>query len=820
MYRAARPDRAVATLVVMVLAGCPEQLRNRCGDALPPCPSGQSCIAGLCALGDDAGVSGGGAGGGTAGGGVIPACDAGCPPWAVCTVAATSAACVDGKLEVALPADRSSFTANDSLSVLASLLLPDGGVWPVLTPIPVTGSWGAFTTVASGDAGLLPGAPDAGSGVVVVGWSDGGPTISRQVSFGACWASVSCPPFLECAPDPTGGQCVSQGLVVEWLAPDAGSATNLASIAGQVRISRLDGGTVRLTSVPVSGAADFTGSAGLFMGQLPLSGMDGPVSFVAGWPDGGPSQSLTVIRDTVAPEVSVSVLHRTGPDPDSDAPSAWKKDERALVRVTVDGGRPAIAADLIPPTGAIVTDDASCSSCSGNCRCFGVDLSGTAVLGMRAVLGLQVAPIMDEAGNNSIIRDAGIEVTRASWSRKVVADVTTTAFPLAVSHQGEVVLALSYRGPVALPLVTAFTPRGDQRPMSIGSSVTSAPVLQADGIGWVGTFGSMAQIAPFSLSLGALPATNCIGPQASVLGLLRRDAGFDVVVGLSNTGSLVVNETGCPAAPGFGSGPIAMTADQQILVAANSAVPTIHKAQIDAGMLVAAGSLPLAAPGFRSLFVDSQSRAGGVLGGEFGGDGQFVFDATGTLSSATPVTRSEGLRSPASSSGTHLFGGLNDGGLAKIPYGGGAQLDGGISASTGLGQISVTPALGEGGLVYALGTSTIPDAGPTTVGARLGVLRQSDLSLVWSGDFPFTVNQTELLVEPALDTYRLRDGGRDCARPLGVLYVASRVGSEIVLRAVLVDSRGLDERAAWPKFQRDNANSANVAMPTTPWSCP
>lgn len=827
MRRAIRPNRVLAGLAVLALSACPEPIGNRCGDDLPPCPSGQACISGLCAPAIDAGNQGGGtAGGGTAGGGAAgaganPTCDGGCAPWAVCVVTgAASATCLSAALRVASPSDGESLLANESVSVLASLLLPDGGAWPVPTPIPVSGNWGSFTTLTSGDAGLLPGATDAGTGVVVVGWTDGGPTISRDVSFRACWSSVSCQPFLECAPDPNGGRCVSQGLVIDWLTPDAGSATNLSSVLGQIRVTRLDGGAVRLTSVPVTGAADFTGTGGLFTGSLPLTGADGPFSFVAGWADGGPSQSLTVIRDTVAPAVAVLVQPRTGPDPDPEAPGAWKKDDRALVKVTVDGGRAAIASDLIPPPGAVVTDELGCSSCVGNCRCFGVDLSASSVPGMRAVLGLQVSPILDEAGNGSAIRDAGIEATRFAWSRDVSGDVTTTVFPLAVSHRGEVVLALSYRGPGPLPLVIAFTPRGDQRPMSIDSVLTSAPVLQENGIGWVGTFGSMPQITPFSLSLGSLPTTSCVGAQASRLGLLRRDAGVDVVVGLSNTGSLVLAEATCPTGAGFGVGPIAILPDQQILVAANTAVPTIYKAQIDGGTLMSVGAVPMPGPDFRSLFVDSQSQAGGSMGGEFGGSGQFAFNAAGTISSATPVAKSEGLRSAVSSSGTHLFGALVDGGLAKIPYGGGAQLDGGIAAPQGAEQSLVTPVLGEGGLLYSLGTRAVLDAGLPTIGAVLGVHRQSDLSLMWKFDFPFTTNEAESLVEPALDTYRSPDGGRDCSRPLGLLYVASRVGARVILRAVLVDSRGLDGTAPWPKFQRDNSNSANVAMPMTPWSCP
>lgn len=72
----------VVTLGLITFASCPEQIGDRCGDALPPCPSGTACVDGLCRPvtgsdggaagagggGSSGGLSGGGAGGGTSGG--------------------------------------------------------------------------------------------------------------------------------------------------------------------------------------------------------------------------------------------------------------------------------------------------------------------------------------------------------------------------------------------------------------------------------------------------------------------------------------------------------------------------------------------------------------------------------------------------------------------------------------------------------------------------------------------------------------------------------------------------------------------------------
>jgi hypothetical protein len=73
-------------------------------------------------------------------------------------------------------------------------------------------------------------------------------------------------------------------------------------------------------------------------------------------------------------------------------------------------------------------------------------------------------------------------------------------------------------------------------------------------------------------------------------------------------------------------------------------------------------------------------------------------------------------------------------------------------------------------------------------------------------------------VSPALDVWRDRALSKQCARPLGVLYVATR--NDASLQAIIVDSPGLDGTAPWPRFHHDNANTGNPQTPLTPWACP
>ena len=83
------------------------------------------------------------------------------------------------------------------------------------------------------------------------------------------------------------------------------------------------------------------------------------------------------------------------------------------------------------------------------------------------------------------------------------------------------------------------------------------------------------------------------------------------------------------------------------------------------------------------------------------------------------------------------------------------------------------------------------------------------------------------MAQPALDVYRDGAGNKVCPTgtpttrpPMGVLYVLTRSGAVATLRAILVDSPGLDNTAPWPKYQRDNGNTGNINSDISPWTCP
>ncbi|MBZ4417275.1 PQQ-binding-like beta-propeller repeat protein [Myxococcus sp. RHSTA-1-4] len=131
----------------------------------------------------------------------------------------------------------------------------------------------------------------------------------------------------------------------------------------------------------------------------------------------------------------------------------------------------------------------------------------------------------------------------------------------------------------------------------------------------------------------------------------------------------------------------------------------------------------------------------------------------------------------------------------------------------GAGVIPNAPVLGAAGVLYTA-------SGPQSRGAEVSAWEASTLKLLWrlsDSVAPVAGWQSSSTVfsspSPALDCARARSGSaRD--EELGTLYVP---GADGVLYAIIVDSRGLDTNAPWPRFQHDARNTGNAA---TPLACP
>lgn len=134
-------------------------------------------------------------------------------------------------------------------------------------------------------------------------------------------------------------------------------------------------------------------------------------------------------------------------------------------------------------------------------------------------------------------------------------------------------------------------------------------------------------------------------------------------------------------------------------------------------------------------------------------------------------------------------------GLASIPVGGNTL----NVLQSEAGSFKGAPAIGHGGVLYAAteGTGSVGEWSTDTFSNR------------WT--LASGIGSTS--ISPALDC--ARDGaGTARAENLGVLYVPA--GGK--LYAFVVDSRGLDTSAPWPKYQHDSRNTGNPATPIS--SCP
>jgi hypothetical protein len=127
----------------------------------------------------------------------------------------------------------------------------------------------------------------------------------------------------------------------------------------------------------------------------------------------------------------------------------------------------------------------------------------------------------------------------------------------------------------------------------------------------------------------------------------------------------------------------------------------------------------------------------------------------------------------------------------------GAQI---LDSSLTQGRVEGAPVLGQGGLVYTA----------TSKGALQ--VWTDELKLAWG--VPAEVFDA-IKVPATLDCARDIRGAPLPGRP-GVWYVPH--GSRLL--AVIVDSRGLDTHAKWPKYQHDPRNTGNAAVELAQFACP
>ncbi|MBE2248246.1 MAG: hypothetical protein IAE78_01775 [Myxococcus sp.] len=563
--------------------------------------------------------------------------------------------------------------------------------------------------------------------------------------------------------------------------------------------------------------------------------------------DAGFSATTQLTVDARRPSVSLSIEPAparvndggfSDRDPVVAFSTAHKKDELVELRVEATSPVSVLPADFGLPAQS-VTPQACSSACPStrSCFCFSLDLARVRLDALRGVLDAGVGPLPDALGNLSDPTSVAIAVTRWKWRRTLLESNQSgldLLHPPALDAEGRVHVGVGYAGStgslwqilpggetrvdVAIdrvytpPIVTGrslYAQGGNQQvrrydTVQTGSTLSPVGNTFCNNERWEG-LGAMFDERLFLLGNAgrlyagtSMPSAGCDGwtTQPSTPDYF---APLGVVVAAPLAGTAARLFFGRPAER-VASGmmrvdyfPMAATRYQNQRQATNPRGTTSLAVFDDV-----VASTSKVAPRTVALQVwnaDLTTRADALIPGDAGttfgplvamgprSQPTFLFgDAVGTLRrfSYAPGTADGGVFGPD-----------------LAPIGGVDPLEGGALGVS-------APVLGGNGLAYLVS--------PTT--GRLSVVNTATAQVEWTQANAFTPGA----VSPALDVVRDRMLVKQCARGVGLLYVAAR--NDAALTAVVVDSPGLDATSPWPRFHHDNGNTGNPDTPLSSWACP
>lgn len=731
-------------------------------------------------------------------------CPSSCPVFAPCEADFDGGRCIPLTVSIVAPQDQSTYDAGTSVGVQVNALLRDGGLFAI--SIPVNSTFGTNTTRTSGTSAPLTLPSTAGVHRIAAGW-DGGPGASVQVSTLSCIAS--CQPWQQCRATTDGGACDSLNLTLTWNSPDAGLAFNTATVPARLTVSRAGPIPGSLTSVPVFGQAGtaqsgssplspLTGSNGTYTGALPLFSPDAVnKTFVAGWPDGGPTATLVIERDTTPPVVTLAPVPRplTFPDPDPGEPERWKRHETALVQVVVTGGRTALATDLfVPDAGVTFSASAANCGCAGNlaCRCFDFPLSRAPVVDIasgRPAARFAIRSIADAVGNPSTVVESSVDVTRFFWSRTVGSSGNTG---LAVSPEGTAIITGAGRS------IRAFEPDGGllwNTTLAGGSVFFSAPTIGSTDVFVSVRSPGSSRIQKLSLATGLQSGALCEQDVPEVFravtlgqGSLSGEFPFAIrdPVLVAAVGSCPENKVEAGATE-----VVARLSANQIELFSGGSIG-VHKATFDGFSLSDAGVITTNP---RTLFL-AGSRVG------WRGSTGVIETASADGSLAGPlISAPEISLVPPVVSGSTMFASSNAfGEFLACPFSNATGVFGACAAGSSPFGATLSPIVGANGFILEIAGTEVRQR--TTAGGVVGV--------------PFSLYEAPTPGSVALVPLRNPNGTKRCGEGVGLLYV--RLSTELV--AYIVDIEGLDGTAPWPMSRHDPANTGFLNRSLAPWSCP
>lgn len=294
-------------------------------------------------------------------------------------------------------------------------------------------------------------------------------------------------------------------------------------------------------------------------------------------------------------------------------------------------------------------------------------------------------------------------------------------------------------------------------------------------------------------------------------------AGVEVPLGLRNGEVRAFSATDCrsqpltglPATPSLGGNHALVVRDTLAgldAFVASSDVATLWKTTLN-GASWNTPQVVASPPGqARNLFFTTNGQdVGGAASNNI-----FTYAATAFTSVANTASTNSGPVS-VGGNGTFMLWGTLQGNLVRATYAGSSGFTAGPSVSlvSSVSTATTTPIIGGRGIVYVLANN-----------GQLFVRNAGNLMGGWESDIPPGVTAVS---QPALDVYRNSAGVKDCTKQLGVFYSLTRTAGgpsgTATLRALFVDSDGLDRTAPWPKYQRDNANTGNATTDISFWTC-
>lgn len=810
-------------------AGCTE---------LKACESNADCAGSgvcepsmkICYVPEDAGGEkrDGGADSGVDAGPAVLCGAQGCPEWQTCKpTGPATGVCENVGIQPVAPDENSVLAGTARTPFKFQVTQWDGGVLeresiPVLTT--AGGIAGPTTLSRSGNvfqADFTP-ANTGGRQSVTAGWAEVNSTIT--VNTEAC--DVSCAEWQECRPTQDGGTCVSIDVQLAFVQPVGVTVGRNSSVPIQASVSRPDGGSPP-RSVPFRTSNGLIGvleQSASFATSIDGGEIGGDIEVILGWEDGGRvvtgkyTVDLTPPSLVVTPAAAPVYPGYDGGFLPNDTTPAWRKDETIEVTVTSS------SADIDPSSVVVTARHAGESAltlvgtptdCGGiYCKVFSVDLSQVQMNAFADDVTLY-ATASDVRGNAmSLPANGAVRVTRWQWATRVSTTEALKASP-AIDKNGRVFLGLAGTSTGGLVSVSSL---GAAEPSSGDGPVEGSPAIGRNDAGVEYVF-----YQP-SASAGTLMAKDVVQPCAGIGSDTKASKATPTVLydGTENvmavslqgapTGSRVVGlspATGdCPHSTTAGLAPIASSPGN--LVATGDSVfwgdsaGELHSASYSSPSFTVSGSVqvPASIGIMNGLLLFNPGTGMEIGGGGGGGPGigrLFAFPIS--LSQASAWNPDYG---PTPTSGPIV---VADGVVAAIrgsdkiqvlrvnaTTGQKAALTAALIGTQFEGTEVPTPVAGEGGLLYVLDGS-----------GALVVLPQSfpDATASASWMAPAAVVGTTS-ASPTIDCNRRRP-----MTHTGILYFVTENGW---LVSYIVDSKGLDMSAPWPKYAHDVRNTGNVGV--------